>query len=160
MCQGVICSLVKWRGGSTVLVGVGSHSELLAKNRKKLERLGWRDDTDNQGIISIESDFKGSYGAFSVESGDPNPDELERLRRAYNKCAGSASKLTAHVKKYGFNASLVELLSETGKDDYFARLKLLDDDHGARRKLLIDDYQVRRKLIWLKIFSQKKNRRF
>ena len=182
MCQGVICSLVKWDTKSVILVGVGSHSKLLADNRHKLERLGWSETTKNQVVISIESDFRKDYGTYTVESGNPSVVDLQSLARAYDKCAGSAKRLIAHVEKYGYDVSLENLLNETAQDDYDAKvealqddsnakvealqddydakLKTLRDDYDAKLKALRDDYNAKLKALWLNLFKQEKNRRF
>ena len=147
MCQGVICSMVKWDTKSVILVGVGSHSKLLADNRHKLKRLGWSEGAKNQSVISIESDFQKGYGTYTVESGNPSVVELQRLARAYDKCAGSAKRLIAHVEKYGYDAALENLLNETARDDYHAKVEALQDDYDTKLNPVENDYNAKLKAL-------------
>jgi len=150
MCQGVIVSLVKWQGKSKrvkrcVLSGIGSHSQLLADNSKKLERLGWRDNAPGQKVYSIESDFS-AWNKFSLAGDEPDKSELAILKREYKKCAGSAKALIAHVKRCGkIDDALERLFTSEAKSDYEAKRKPLDADYEAKRRPLDADYEAKRK---------------
>lgn len=114
MCQGVIVSLVKFRVKNrtkqVVLAGIGSHSQLVAENQKRLKRLGFRENSKGQSVISIESDFSG-WNKFNVESGIPTKEELKVLASIYKKIAGNASALIRHVKRCGkIDDALIGLL--------------------------------------------------
>jgi len=150
MCQDVILSLVKFQVGKkqkrVVLKGVGSHSDLLLRNRKQLTQLGWRESPTDE-VISIESDFANGWNRYTVESGSPTAADARILAREYKRCAGTAKALIAHVRKYGYDESLANLLSAKGQNDYQAKRKPLTDDYWAKRKLLADDYQAKLKLL-------------
>jgi len=137
MCQGCIVSLVKFKVGKKVksitLAGVGSHSALLSDNKKRLERAGWKENANGERVISIESDFSG-WNRFTVESGDPNKQELRLLKSAYKKVAGSSQALIRHIRKTGkIDDALVQLLSDEAR-------KKFDEDTATLRKKFNEDY--------------------
>jgi uncharacterized membrane protein len=115
VCQGVVISLVKFTANGkkkkVVLSGIGSHSDLIKDNVKKLKRSGWKENSSGESIISIESDFSG-WNKYMVESGKPSESELAILTREYKKCAGNAKALIAHVKRCGkIDNALIALLT-------------------------------------------------
>ena len=122
MCQGVVISLVKFnakgKNKSVILSGIGSHSDLIKDNKSRLERLGWTENSTNQNVYSIESDFSG-WNKFTIESDQPHEKDLQRLKIAYKKCAGNAKALISHVKKCGkIDDALIRLLSQLAWAEY------------------------------------------
>ena len=122
MCQGAIVSLVKFKKGKktrrVVLSGVGSHSDLLSRERKKLIKAGWREGCLGEEVISIESDFSG-WNRFTVEGGNPGKSDMAILKREYKKIAGNAKTLIVHVKRVGMiDDALVGLLTAPAWAEY------------------------------------------
>jgi hypothetical protein len=119
MCQGVILTLVKWgRGKRLILKGVGSHSALVQQNTEQLKELGCKTD-GSESVVSIESNFsQKQWNQFNIVFGTPSKSDLELLKREYKQCAGSASVLIKHVKKYGFDDALVDLLTAPAQKAY------------------------------------------
>ena len=123
MCQGVVVSLVKFKNKNknvrVVLSGIGSHSDLLKDNLKKLKRAGWKEGVSGELVISIESDFS-AWNKFTVESSAiQNRNELKILRDTYKRCAGDTKHLIAHVEKCGkIDVALVNLLGAPALAEY------------------------------------------
>ena len=173
MCQGCIVSLVKFKVGKKVksitLAGVGSHSALLSDNKKRLERAGWKENANGERVISIESDFSG-WNRFTVESGDPNKQELRLLKSAYKKVAGSSQALIRHIRKTGkIDDALVRLLSDEARKkfnkDTDTLRKKFNEDADTLSKKFNEDYATLSKkfnedtvTLWCKFFSVKSNR--
>ncbi|MBE3141511.1 MAG: hypothetical protein IMZ53_13125, partial [Thermoplasmata archaeon] len=123
MCNGVVVSLISFKKKNktvqVVLSGVGSHSDLVKDNLKKLQRAGWKEDAKGESVLSIESDFS-SWNKFTIESETkPNRNELKILRDTYKKCAGNARALIAHVKRCGkIDDALLDLLAAPARAEY------------------------------------------
>ncbi len=122
MCQSVIISLVKFkvhgRTKRVLLSGVGSDSELLAQNNSKLRKAGWTEGSAGQEVISIESNFTRGWNDYTIERGKPSKADEVLLAKEYKRCAGSARALMAHVKRRGFDESLVGLLTAKAAKRY------------------------------------------
>jgi hypothetical protein len=162
MCQGVIGILVSFKaGGKTkriVLTGIGSHSQLLAANKKKLKRAGWKEKAKGERVVSIESDFS-AWNKFTVESGEPSRVELSLLKNAYKKCARDAKHLISHVKKCGqIDEALVNLLSESARTEYKrVAAPALAEYERVVAPALAECKRVEARA-WIKLFSIKANR--
>jgi len=165
MCQGVIVSLVKWQGKTkkirqSVLSGIGSHSILMAKNKKKLNRLGWTENAPNQEAISIESDFS-AWNKFTIESGKPSDSDLAILKREYKRCAENAQALIAHVKLHKrVDESLVALLMAPAQKIYDETCTLAQKIYdetctSAPAQKIYDETWAS---AWCKLFAKKSNR--
>ena len=162
MCQGVVASLVKFTANgkkkTVVMSGIGSHSDLIKDNVKKLKRAGWKENASGESVISIESDFSG-WNKYTVEAGKPSDAEIKILNREYKKCAGNAGALIAHVKRCKkIDDALVALLSADGTKIYNAKRAPLDADHKAKRATLDADYKAKCAPLWIRLFSKKENR--
>ena len=173
MCQGVVASLVKFTANgkkkTVVMSGIGSHSDLIKDNVKKLKRAGWKENASGESVISIESDFSG-WNKYTVEAGKPSDAEIKILNREYKKCAGNAGALIAHVKRCKkIDDALVALLSADGTKIYDAKLATLDADYDAKcaplyadyeakRAPLYADYEAKLATLWIRLFSKKENR--
>ena len=126
MCQGVIVSLVEFKGKQVILSGIGSHSKLLKDNKQLLIDRGWAEDNESQKVFSIESDFTNGYGKFTIESGKPDDKQLELLTREYLNCAGTDRQLIDHVKRCGkIDGSLVKLLTPEANGRYYEARALI-----------------------------------
>jgi hypothetical protein len=162
MCQGIVISLVKFtangKGKKVVLSGIGSHSDLLKNNIKKLKRSGWKENASGESVISIESDFS-RWDKFTVESGHPTCAEVAILTREYKKCAGNAKALIAHVKRCGkIDDALIALLTASAWAEYkkvraSARAEYEKVTASARA-----EYEKVTASAWIKLFSKKENR--
>ena len=163
MCQGVIVSLVKFKDKNNkqkrvVLKGIGSHSDLIKDNIASLKKRGWNENSRNQDVISIESDFS-AWNKFTVENGSPTKSEMAILRRAYKECAGNAKLLIAHVKDIGrLDNSLVKLLSAQALAKYkeveapaWAKYEEVEAQAWAK-------YEEVKAQAWAKLFRKKENR--
>ena len=148
----------KGRIKKVVLSGIGSHSDLVKDNIKKLKRAGWKDSANGENIISIESNFSG-WNRFTVESGEPSKSELAILKRAYKKCAGSAKVLIAHVKRCGkIDDALIKLFTAPAQN-------VLNETTAPAQKVFNETYASAQKVFnettasaWIKLFTVKLNR--
>ena len=145
MCQGVVISLVKFnakgKNKSVILSGIGSHSDLIKDNKSRLERLGWTENSTNQNVYSIESDFSG-WNKFTIESDQPHEKDLQRLKIAYKKCAGNAKALISHVKKCGkIDDALIRLLSQLAWAEYKKVTQPARAEYEKVRQLALAEYK-------------------
>ena len=174
MCQGVVVSLVsfknKKKNTGIVLSGIGSHSDLIKDNLKKLKRVGWIENASGEKVISIESNFS-SWNKFTIVSdSQPNRNELKLLRDAYKKCAGNVKALIAHVKRCGkIDDALVNLLTEPAWAEYkkvtepaWAEYNKVTEQALAEYNKVTEpalaEYKKVKEQAWIKLFSVKANR--
>ena len=113
MCQGAIVSIVRFGKKRVLLSGIGSHSTLIADNRKLLEKRGWKEDAPNQSVVSYESDFtQKKWGKFTHEAGDPRKGDEKIVKAEFKRISGSASALIEHMRRIGrIDDALVNLLT-------------------------------------------------
>ena len=113
MCQGAIVSIVRFGKKRVVLSGIGSHSTLIADNKKLLEKRGWKEDAPNQSVVSYESDFtQNKWGKFTHEAGDPKKGDEKIVKAEFKRVSGSASALIKHIQRIGrIDDALVKLLT-------------------------------------------------
>ena len=160
MCQGVIVSLVKWQGKAKkvkrcVLSGIGSHSQLLSDNSKKLARL---DSAPGQMVYSIESDFS-AWNRFSLAGNEPDKASLAILKREYKRCAGSAKALIAHVKRCGkIDDALVAIFTAQALAEYNKVTAQAWAEYNKVKAPALAEYNKVTAPAWCKLFAKKSNR--
>ena len=120
MCQGAIVSIVRFGKKRVVLSGIGSHSTLIADNKKLLEKRGWKEDAPNQSVVSYESDFtQNKWGKFTHEAGDPKKGDEKIVKAEFKRVSGSASALIKHIQRIGrIDDALVKLLTAPAWEAY------------------------------------------
>ena len=167
MCQGVIVSIVKFKTKSgrrkhVVLSGIGSHSNMLLRNQKKLVRAGCDINSADCSVLSAESDFSGNkYGRYTVESGDPTKQDLAILTREFKRCSGSARSLIAHVRSVGkIDDALLALLRQPARAEYEKVRQPAWAEYEKVRQTARAEYEKVRQPAWVRLFSKPKNRSF
>ena len=162
MCQGAIASLIQFKFGKRVknvmLTGIGSHSDLLAENKAKLVKAGWKDGLPGQKVFSIESDFS-AWNKFSVVGDEPGKKELKLLKIAYKGIAGNATALIRHVKECGkIDDALIALLTAPA-DKAWQEAKAPAYKAYQETKATADKaYQEATATAWISLFRKPSNR--
>ena len=163
MCQGVIVSVVEWRGKNRkikrcVLSGIGSHSQLLANNAKRLNRLGWRENSTYQHVYSIESDFS-AWNKFQLAGDEPDGATLRLLKNEYKRIAGNAKALIAHVKRCGkIDDALLNLLTAPALAEYDKVTAPALAEYDKVKAAAWAEYDKVTAATWCKLFAVKSNR--
>ena len=149
MCQGAIMSIVRFGKKRVVLSGIGSHSTLIADNKKFLEKRGWEEGLPDQSVVSYESDFtQGKWGRFTHEGGDPRKGDEKIVKAEFKKIAGSASALIRHIQRHKrIDDALLKLLTAPAQKVYAAATS---EDQKV--------YDAATATAFIKIFRNPKNR--
>ena len=160
MCQGAIVSIVRFGKKRVVLSGIGSHSTLIADNKKLLEKRGWKEDAPNQSVVSYESDFtQNKWGKFTHEAGDPKKGDEKIVKAEFKRVSGSASALIKHIQRIGrIDDALLKLLTAPARKVYDAATSEVWKVYAAATSEARKVYDAATSEAFVKIFRNPKNR--
>lgn len=144
MCQGVIASLAKFVVDGNVkrivISGIGSHMQLYYNNLAMLRAAGWTCRGEDRAV-AIESDFSKGWNSFTVEEGIPDEQDLLLLSQEYERCAGNAEALIAHVTRVGqIDEALRALLTEEARIALDAEIEKVQKERKWKRALAYEKY--------------------
>ena len=160
MCQGAIVSIVRFGKKRVVLSGIGSHSTLIADNKKLLEKCGWKEDAPNQSVVSYESDFtQNKWGKFTHEAGDPKKGDEKIVKAEFKRVSGSASALIKHIQRIGrIDDALVKLLTAPAWEAYSEATATAWKAYNEATAPALAAYNEAKATAFIKIFRNPKNR--